>query len=112
MQGLELAERYYRQAVAPLIAQRFPVLGLTPGLTAAGCERRNCGQTLYNPGPLIAALRETLPAPLRDLEIEGALDQWVTHEDVLIWAKHFSKFGGIYRHRSHERRDSVGDMMI
>ena len=38
MQGLELARRYYFEAVAPLIADRWPELGYSAALIGQGSE--------------------------------------------------------------------------
>ncbi len=141
MKGLDLAERYYHEAVAAVIARRFPLLRdrHAAGLTGYGSDVLGHDDEIsrdHEWGPrcflwlgerdyhryaraLNEALSRELPAAFLGYPTRfrvshefGALDQWVSNEDVLIWCKHFRKFEAIYRQRSHERRDDFGDMMI
>lgn len=58
------------------------------------------------------ALFATLPEELQQLEIPGTLDQFITSEQLLIWADHYSKFKSIYSVRSDIERTGVGDMIV
>ena len=96
--------------VARHLAEAHNQLGVTAPVAVTLQEYR--GQMRFSPAGLIAALRDSLPPALRELEVQGACDQWLTNEDVLLWAKHLRKFRSVYRQKAKERRDGVGDMMI
>ncbi len=96
--------------VAQQLAGAHSRLGITAPVPVAAQLYR--GQVCFSPDELMGALRASLPPDLAGLEIQGGCDQWVSNEDVLIWAKHFRRLGPFYRRRANERRDGVGDMMI
>jgi hypothetical protein len=54
----------------------------------------------------------SLPEELRSLEISGCLDQWVTSEDILIWADHYIKFKQVFNMKSDIERSGVGVMLV
>jgi hypothetical protein len=58
------------------------------------------------------ALFSSLPKELQHLEIPGSLDQFVTSEDILVWADHYSKFKPIYSTKSNIERTGIGDMIV
>ncbi len=96
--------------VAQQLAGAHNRLGITAPVAVAKQLYR--GQLHFSPDGLMGALRASLPPDLAQLEIQGGCDQWVSNEDVLIWAKHFRRLEPFYRGRTDERRDGVGDMMI
>ena len=70
------------------------------------------GQQSFTLQNMVKALEDSLPPELRDLEIRGACDQWITNSDVLIWAEHYIKFKNVYKKKGSIKRDGVGDMII
>ena len=61
---------------------------------------------------VLAALRESLPPHLQGIETPGAIDQWVTNDDLLLFADNFHKFKAIYQNNEKTPRDDVGDLMM
>ncbi|WP_438433692.1 DUF4037 domain-containing protein [Gorillibacterium sp. sgz500922] len=70
------------------------------------------GQQSYSYTNIEDTLGSTLPKELQQLEIPGALDQFITNEHILIWADHYSKFKPIYLAKSDIERTGVGDMLV
>jgi len=86
-------------------------LGITEPVTLEAPEYRQEQQSFYLQ-KVIRALAESLPPELRELEIHGGSDQWVTNADVLIWAEQYGKLRAIYRHKGRVKRHGIGDKMI
>lgn len=58
------------------------------------------------------ALAASLPGELRQLEIPGGVDQFVTSPHILVWAEHYTKFKALYGMKSDIDRSGVGDMIV
>ena len=86
-------------------------LGVTEPVTLEAPEHRQEQQS-FALWKVIRALAESLPPELRELEIHGGSDQWVTNADVLIWAELYGKLRALYRQKGRVKRDGVGDRMI
>ncbi|MDB5085247.1 MAG: hypothetical protein JWN30_2133 [Bacilli bacterium] len=61
---------------------------------------------------VINALNQTLPPELKTIEVHGAIDQWITNDDILLFSEQFTKFDYIYKTTSGFHRDGIGDRMI
>ena len=70
------------------------------------------GQLDFSYEGVIKELSNLLPEELRDLRIHGGCDQWITNDDVLIWAEDFSRFKSVYRKAEVVERKGTGDRMI
>ncbi len=61
---------------------------------------------------IVGALRASLPAGLRNLDIQGACDQWIDNEDALLAPDQFARFRGIYKMRRRGRPEGIGDRIV
>ncbi len=86
-------------------------LGMTETveLTAPSSAR---GHFRWSSSAVVQALAKRLSPELRELEWVGGIDQWVTNEDILVWANQYTKFKPLYSAQSKASRDQIGDWLI
>lgn len=60
----------------------------------------------------IDAINYLLPKELKEKEISGAIDQWISNDEILIMSENYIKFKSIYELGTHKQRDRVGDNII
>ncbi|PRX29259.1 uncharacterized protein DUF4037 [Orenia metallireducens] len=61
---------------------------------------------------ILEALSDSLPTKLKEMEIWGGCDQWITNSDILVWSEQYIKFEEIYKAKSNKKRDGEGDRII
>ncbi|MEO3945807.1 DUF4037 domain-containing protein [Gorillibacterium sp. CAU 1737] len=87
-------------------------LGLTEPITLLPPPAYARGMQSYSYRNLETALLDSLPEELKQMELSGAVDQFVTSEDILIWADHYTKFKSLYTMKSDIERTGIGDMIV
>lgn len=99
------------ESIYEILVQEFNRLGMTETveLTAPSSVR---GHFRWSSSAVVQALADRLSPELRELEWGGGIDQWVTNEDILIWANQYTKFKPVYSAQSKESRDQIGDWLI
>jgi len=99
------------ESIFEILVQEFNRLGMTETveLTAPSSAR---GHFRWSSSAVVLALEKRLSPELRELEWGGGIDQWVTNEDILIWANQYTKFKPVYFAQSKESRDQIGDWLI
>ncbi|GLV60460.1 hypothetical protein KDH_72790 [Dictyobacter sp. S3.2.2.5] len=70
------------------------------------------GQMSVSFADVQAALRDSLPVELQDCDTPGAIDQWVTNDDLLLFADNFRKFKYVYQDNEKIPRNDVGDLLL
>lgn len=70
------------------------------------------GMQTYSYVSIEEALFASLPEELKQIEISGTVDQFITNEHILVWADHYTKFRPIFHMRSDIERSGIGDMMV
>ncbi|MCM1991754.1 DUF4037 domain-containing protein [Oceanirhabdus seepicola] len=58
------------------------------------------------------ALEETITSELKELNIDGSCDQWITNSEILVWSEQFTKVKELYINDNSHCRDGVGDRII
>ncbi|WP_058300641.1 DUF4037 domain-containing protein [Gorillibacterium timonense] len=87
-------------------------LKLTEPLTLQPPPPYARGMQTYSYKSIEEALFASLPEELKQMELSGAVDQFVTNEDILIWADHYTKFKPLFMMKSDIERTGIGDMIV
>ncbi|WP_187355433.1 DUF4037 domain-containing protein [Paenibacillus tengchongensis] len=87
-------------------------LGVTGPVEPQASVPLKRGMQSYSYDYIEQALLYSLPEELQHLEIPGAVDQFVTGDDLLIWADHYTKFKPVFQMKSDIERNGIGDMIV
>ncbi|WBW97224.1 DUF4037 domain-containing protein [Oceanirhabdus sp. W0125-5] len=95
---LELIEEHNRSEVTPYVE-----------LTNSKWTR---GLVNISTSNVCKALEESITNELKELNLEGSCDQWITNSDILVWSEQFAKVKELYTNDNVCNRDGVGDRII
>ncbi|MCC7408137.1 MAG: DUF4037 domain-containing protein [Phycisphaeraceae bacterium] len=84
------------EAAIRLLVREHNRLGITSKAALLPPDPGARGQVSFSLRDVVAKLRRSLPSDLRSLPIQGACDQWLTNDDVLIDARQGRRFAAVY----------------
>jgi hypothetical protein len=95
-----------------LLIEEHNRLHITSDVKVEPPHRLLRGQLSFSCENVIKELKKQLPKELSGLRIHGGCDQWITNDDVLIWAEDFGRFKSVYRTVKVIERKGTGDRMV